>query len=177
VTGKLVTLESYSDPFKARLVAQRLQEAGIPAFLNGETTALTLGGINPTLAPVHLEVPEDEVERAREVLSRPAEQETGIQTEPDEKDPPEDVNASPYLAERAVRAALFGLLFTPALLGIAIQLYSIQLYSLWLAGRIATREEEMAPEWRWKVYTALALDGVGLLLGAIYVRALFILII
>jgi hypothetical protein len=167
-TSKLVTLDTYTDPFKARIVAGKLEAAGIPTYLNGETTAVALTGIT-VAATVKLEIAEEDVERAQQILTAPSEPETGIQTEPTEKEPPEDFNAATSLAERGLRAALIGLLLLPALLGIVIQVYS-----LWLLAKLASHDEEMESSYTWKVYLALAIDAVGLVLGAIYLRVVFL---
>src|SRR5437867_1953930 len=109
-TSKLVVLDSYADPLHAEVVAQKLNAADIRTYINGEAAA----GVNPSHADVKLEIAEEDLERARTILSTPAEPDTGIQTEPDEPDLPEDLNATPAVAERALRGALFGALLTPA---------------------------------------------------------------
>lgn len=165
-TSKLVVLDSFADPIKARLVSQRLEEEGIRTYLNGEEAAATLGGLNPSMVTVKLEIAEEDVERARELLTTPPEPETGIQTAPDEPDPPEDLSATPAVAERALRAALAGSLLMPAIVGMLFYLYS-----LYLATKVASRDEN-EEGFTWKVYLALAINAAGLFLGALYIRAL-----
>jgi hypothetical protein len=169
MTGKLVSLASFTDPFKARIVAQKLEEAGIRTFLEGDTTGEGLTGMGSAVAHVTLDVEEADAERAQEILAAPPPVETGIQTEPDEQDAPEDLTATPSLADHCLRAALFGLLLLPALIGMVMQLYS-----LWLGVKIASREEDLDESHNWKVYTGLAIDAVGLILGAFYVRWLVV---
>jgi len=164
-TSKLVTLESFADPLHARVVAQRLEAAGIHAYVNGEVAH----GVDPSHADVKLEIAEEDLERAREALATPPEPETGIQSAPDEKDADEDLAATPAVAERALRAALYGLLLLPALVGILFQLYS-----LWLTTKVSSRDEDTDGSSTRKVYLALALDAGGLLLGAIYARVVFL---
>lgn len=163
-TSKLVVLDSYADPLHAEVVAQKLNAAGIRTFINGEIAA----GINPSHADVTLEVAEEDAERSRSLLSAPPEPDTGIQTEPDEPDVPEDLSATPAVAERTLRAALFGALLMPAIVGMFFQLYS-----LWLATKFASRDEEEQGS-AWKVYLALGINAVGLFLGAVYIRALIL---
>jgi len=160
-TGKLVILESYADPLHAEVIAQRLNAAGIHTYINGEIAS----GVDPSRADVKLEVAEEDVERARAVLAAPPERDPGLQTEPDEPDVPEDLAATPTVADRSLRAALFGLLLLPVLVGMLFQLYS-----LWLATKVASRDEEDGG-FTWKVWLALAVDAVGLVVGAIYARA------
>jgi hypothetical protein len=164
-TSKLVTLDSFADPLHARVVAQRLEAAGIHAFVNGEVAH----GVDPSHADVKLEIAEEDLERARQVLATPAEPETGIQSAPDEKAPDEDLAGTPAVAERAFRAALYGLLLLPALVGMLFQLYS-----LWLMTKLASRDEDTDGSSTWKVYLALALNAGGLLLGALYARVVYL---
>ena len=167
MTGRLVSLASFTDPFKARILAQKLEEAGIRTFLEGDTAGEALIGMVSAVAHVTLDVEETDAERAQAILASPLPIETGIQTEPDESDAPEDLTATPSLADHCLRAALFGLLLMPALVGIIMQVYS-----LWLGVKIASREEDLDESHNWKVYSALAIDAVGLLLGALYIRYL-----
>src|SRR5262245_10298525 len=163
-TSKLVTLSTYADPLHAEVVAQKLNSEGIHTYINGEIAS----GVNPSRAEVRLEVAEEDLERARAVLAEPPVPQTGIQTEPDEADTPEDLAATPTVADRSLRAALFGLLLLPAIVGLFFQIYS-----LWLATKVASRDEEDGG-FTWKVYLALVIDAIGLVVGAIYVRAVYI---
>src|SRR5438128_788556 len=89
MTGKLVTLASFTDPFKAKIVSQKLEAAGIPTFLEGDTSGEALTGMGSAVAHVTLDVEEADAERARAILEAPPPVETGIQTEPDDTDAPE----------------------------------------------------------------------------------------
>lgn len=167
--GKLVSLASFTDPFKAKIVSQKLEAAGIPTFLEGDTSGEALTGMGSAVAHVKLDVEEADAERARAILEEPAPVETGIQTEPDEKYASEDLTSTPSLADHCLRAAVYGLLLMPALVGIAMQVYS-----LWLAGKIAGREEDLDETHNWKMYSALGIDALGLLLGAFYIHWLVV---
>src|SRR5262249_4239825 len=145
----------------AEVVAQKLNAAGIHTYINGEIAS----GVDPSRADVKLEVAEEDAERARAILATPPERDPGIQTEPDEPDTPEDLAATPTVADRSLRASLFGLLLLPIFVGMLFQIYS-----LWLATKVASRDEDESG-FSWKVYLALAIDALGLVLGAIYVRA------
>jgi len=65
--GKLVTLDSSVTLPEARDAAQKLQAAGIPAYIRGEAAALIAA--DPALAVVQLEVAEEDFEHAQRVLS------------------------------------------------------------------------------------------------------------
>src|SRR5262245_60729798 len=160
-TSKLVVLDSYADPLHAEVVAQRLNAAGIPTTIHGEIAF----GVNPSHPDIKLEIAEEDLERARTILATPPEPDTSIQTEPDEPDTPEDLAATPTVADRSLRAALFGMLLLPIFVGMLFQLYS-----LWLATKVASRDEDESA-FAWKVYLALAIDALGLVLGSLYVIA------
>ncbi len=163
MTDKLVTLASYSDPIQARMVSQRLEAVGIPTYVNGDTSAGLLGGFNASIATVKLDVAESDVERAREVLDVPPPAESAAPEPADEMEPEEDLNSSEALAERAWRAALLGLITLPGL---------VHLFSLWLAFKVAGRDDTLSDNGTTKLYGALAIDGVALVGMALIVRFL-----
>lgn len=65
----LRTIKTYGSPAEAALARARLHEAGISAFLQGEQTGTTLWYVGTALGGVKLQVPENEVPRAMEVLA------------------------------------------------------------------------------------------------------------
>jgi hypothetical protein len=67
----LVTVETFSDPSQAELAQQRLEQAGIPAYLKGAAT--TGESVEPggSFSTIKLQVREDDLERARELLASP----------------------------------------------------------------------------------------------------------
>ena len=64
---KFVILNSWVTLPEARHAAQRLQAAGIPAYIRGEAAALIAA--DPDRAVVRLEVAEEDVEHAQRVLA------------------------------------------------------------------------------------------------------------
>ena len=157
---RLITVGIYSDSIKAHLESNRLEAAGIPTYLEGEDTASAFIGIGAGFVQIKLNVAEHDAERARELLASPPrdEPDTGIQTEPDEPVPSEDLDSSDALIERAWRAALFGLFTLPLLLHI---------YSLVVIGVVAGRDEELSETTTRKMYWALGIDGIVLVGGAV----------
>ena len=163
MSGRLVTLASYSDPMKAQFDQQKLEAAGIPARVNGDIATTALAGINIGIASVKLEVAESDLERAREILSAPKPVETGIQTQPDEVEPPEDPYSGESLIRFAFRAAVIGLVFFPGLLHVMSLSYIIV---------VILRDDTLSPSATRKMYIALAIDGVVLVMAALVVRAI-----
>lgn len=79
----LVTVATYSQPYEAHLAQQRLQEAGIPAFIANEHTISINWLYSNALGGVQVLVPEDRAEEARRLL---AEEPLG-ELPPDYEDP------------------------------------------------------------------------------------------
>ena len=69
---KLITVFTAFNPADAQLVRSRLEAAQFHPFVKGETAALTLEGYALTAGGILVQVPEDEVEDAREFLNAPA---------------------------------------------------------------------------------------------------------
>lgn len=68
-TNTWVTLRSFSTPIEAHLVRSHLEAEGIPCFLRDEHTIGMNWLYSNLLGGVRLCVPEDQVERAKEVLA------------------------------------------------------------------------------------------------------------
>src|SRR3954454_4802566 len=80
---KFVILNSCVTLPEARHAAQRLQAAGIPAYIRGEAAALIAA--DPDRAVVRLEVAEEDVEHAQRVLAWPLGTEASKPVDPDVK--------------------------------------------------------------------------------------------
>ncbi|MFQ5482880.1 MAG: DUF2007 domain-containing protein [Nitrospinaceae bacterium] len=65
----LVTAATFSQPYEAHLAQQRLQEAGIPAFIVNEHTISINWLYSNALGGVQVQVPEDRVQEARGLLA------------------------------------------------------------------------------------------------------------
>lgn len=153
----LVTVLSFNDAVQARLAKERLASVGIPAHLDGDTAAAASQEPGSAPAAIKLEVSEEDLERARELLSRPAE----VLSDEDEEEQEIDPDSAEALATRAWRAAFYGMAILPFLM---------QLYSFWLVLKLLSRNEDVSPAGMRKVYGALAIDGVVLLMLALLLR-------
>ncbi|MBI1916039.1 MAG: DUF2007 domain-containing protein [Planctomycetes bacterium] len=166
----LVTVETFSDQFQAELARQRLEQAGIPTYLNGEATTGAFVGLGRSFSTIKLEVREEDLERARELLAKPPPgmppDVPGVSTGPEDQDevePEPDPDSTEALTARAWRAAVLGMLLFPPCLHV---------YSLWLIARVAARPDDISPEGTLKMYAALVLDGLILVAAAFIVRAM-----
>ena len=128
---KLVTVSTFDMPTEAHLAKGLLEANGLTAFLADELTVGVAWHLSNAVGGIKLQVAESDVERAagilmaREVPSIDVEDrfEDLPDVEESASEPP--LSAGDKLVDRAVRAALLGLIFLP-----------LQLYSLWLLGRL-----------------------------------------
>jgi hypothetical protein len=70
---KLVTISTAFNPADAHVMRTRLEAAGFDVFVKNETAALTLEGYALTAGGIQVQVPEDQVEEAKEFLNTPFE--------------------------------------------------------------------------------------------------------
>ncbi len=66
---RFVTLQHVSDPVQAEMLLDLLEQEGIPATVQGNNHSALLGGLAAAAFRVPLQVPEEDVERAREILA------------------------------------------------------------------------------------------------------------
>jgi hypothetical protein len=168
---KLVTIATFSDQFQAELARQRLDEAGIPASLNGEATAGAFAGLGRSFSTIKLEVREEDLDRARDLLGEPPSpmqpDAPGVPAGPEDREevePEPDPDSTEALLARAWKAAVLGMFLCPPCLHV---------YSLWLIARVAGRPDDISPEGTFKMYAALVLDGLVLVAAAFIARAMF----
>jgi hypothetical protein len=64
-----VTVATFADPTEADLVKEFLETEGIQVLVSGELTAAVYAGFGDMVGGVQLQVPEDQAERAREILT------------------------------------------------------------------------------------------------------------
>jgi hypothetical protein len=157
----MVTLVSFSDPFRAEAARARLEAAGIPVLLQGEESVNAFSGLGAGFTSIKLEVPQDEVERAHNILAAPQERSTEFTADqPEEEDPAPEPESAEGTAIRAWRAALFGMFTLPLLLHI---------YSFWLVLKAILNDETLSPVGTRHLYGALAIDGLVFLAVALFV--------
>jgi len=165
----LVTIGTFSEPSQAELAQQRLEEGGISTYLKGAAPTGKDTGLEGSFSTIKLQVRQDDLERARELLAAPvppAEAEEPDEREEDDAEEPYDPESTEALAVRAWRAALIGLL--PPLW------VFLHFYSLWLLAKLSSRPDEVSPGGMWRVYGALAIDGFVLVGVALIVRSVFL---
>ena len=66
---QLVTVFSAFNPAEAQLARSRLEAAGFHALVANELAALSMDGYAMAVGGIHVQVPENEVVEARELLS------------------------------------------------------------------------------------------------------------
>lgn len=86
MSGRFITIRHVADPVEAEMLADLLQQEGIPTTIPGNNhSAMLGGGLAAAAFRVPLQVPEEEAERARAIL--------GALEEYDEVDPALDARA------------------------------------------------------------------------------------
>ena len=151
--GKLVTVATFDMPTEAHLAKGLLEANGLAAFLADELTVGVAWHLSNAIGGIKLQVPETDVERATGILA--AREDSSINAEDGFVDLPEaeESEIEPPSSEadktvdRAVRAALLGLLLLP-----------LQLYSLWLLGRLTLSNQKVSPNKRRRIRLAVVLN-------------------
>ena len=150
---KLVTVGTFDMPTEAHLAKGLLEANGLEAFLADELTVGVAWHLSNAVGGIKLQVPETDVERATGILA--AREDSSIDAEDGLADRPEvdESEAEPTSStgdrtvDRALRAALLGLLLLP-----------LQLYSLGLLGRLTFSSQKVSPRKRRRMALALLLN-------------------
>lgn len=162
----LVTVAILDSPTEAKLAKNRLEFAGIHAYLADETTPATALHLTDPLGGIKLQVAEQDADDALAILEQQTprlseEEKTGFATaatleklapEPEEIEEP----ATPRekLAEKTLRTAVFGFLFFPILF-----------YSFYLMCQVAFSPERLAGKPRRQFKFAVLINGTVILVG------------
>ncbi len=174
----LVTVARFDNSVEANLARNRLEEAGLRAALLDDNTVDIVWALSNALGGVKLQVRAADAEQARRVLdgdegdeagadaagAEPAEG-LGAELAAEEVEPDED--AGPPATERdrnagrALRAALFGLLFWP-----------LQFYAFWLLLKVYLSDEPLQAQPRRHALVAAAVNLPAMLLFCVLVRFL-----
>jgi hypothetical protein len=190
MNDELVTIATFDNTVQANLVRNQLAAAGIRATLVDEHTVGLNWMWSNAIGGVKLIVREEDYEDAARLLADPgAEQEVDdagqtfldeVETdevETDEADADDLSNdvAEPEIAEpkggptqreqdaeRALRAACFGILLGP-----------LQLYAAWLLLSVWFSRERLGPEYLRKAWRALAICGPFLFLWLLMIKIMF----
>lgn len=188
MSDELVTIATFDNTVQAHLVRNQLAAAGIRATLVDEHTVGLNWALSNAIGGVKLIVREEDYDAAARILASPgAEEELDDEgqtfldeAEADEADAVDDKDsknqsAEPDVdepkggptqreqdAERALRAAYFGILLQP-----------LQLYAAWLVLGVWLSQERLGPEYRRKAWRALAISVPFLLLWLLMIKIMF----
>ena len=135
--SKLVTIRTHLDPTMAELDRARLAGSGIEAVLPEQFTAQNSWQLINAVGGVRLQVHEEDVPIARQLLGESPMDEGSM-----------GLNAKEQLADRMANTVMVGLLFPP-----------LQYYALWLLLRLWGMEGPMRPMLRRKYLIAASLNG------------------
>ena len=156
MAGKMVTVATFDMPTEAHLAKGLLEANGLTAFLADELTVGVAWHLSNAIGGVKLQVAEDDVERAASILAAREDRsiEAGAELtdvaemDESERDPPP--SAGDNAVDRAVRAALLGLILFP--------FFPLYFYSLWLLGRLTFSSVKVSPHKRRRMRLAVLLN-------------------
>ena len=154
--GKLVTVGTFDMPTEAHLAKGLLEANGLETFLADELTVGVAWHLSNALGGIKLQVPETDVERATGILAAREDSsidaEEGLSNLPEMEESENEPlpSASDKAVDRALRAALLGLILFPFL--------PLYLYSLWLLGRLMFSKEKVSHHKRWRRRLAVLLN-------------------
>jgi hypothetical protein len=179
VADNLVTVATFWSPIEANLARNRLEAAGLRAFLAGEESVGMAWYLTNAFGGIKLQVRDEEAQEAHSILaegnaSSPAASRHTAEAlsplseleqpgEPSETDVAESVpvpTSREQNADRAFRGAVFGLLLLP-----------LQLYVFWLLVKVFVAEERLDPKQCRNAVVAAIINlpvmlGLGLLFRA-----------
>ena len=153
---KLVTVGTFDMPTEAHLAKGLLEANGLEAFLADELTVGVAWHLSNAVGGIKLQVPETDVERATGILAArddsSIDAENGLADRPEVKESEAEPTSSTgdRTVDRALRAALLGLILFPFL--------PLQVYSLWLLGRLTFSSQKVSPHKRRRMALALLLN-------------------
>jgi len=167
---KLVTVAEFSDSVQAAMARNYLAAAGVPAFLSDEATVATAWHLAGALGGIKLQVAEEDEGPARQLMAEialagaePAREDRGADL-PGEPDDDEQIRltAREEDAHRALKGAIFGILFCP-----------LQVYVFWLLLKVFASGQPLGARYRGEAIVAAAINLPFLLLILVLLRAMF----
>jgi hypothetical protein len=170
---RLVTIATFETPIEASIARSALESAGIRAFLLDDQVAGMNWAFTNAIGGVKLQVSSDDLPSAKKVLNDaspaefPKEYEVfddGFGNEPSQEEESQDAEDEPLTpseenADRAFRAAVFGLLFLP-----------LQLYVSWLLLNIFFSNEPLRPRQRSRALLAGVINVPFLLIFLVLLK-------
>ena len=156
MAGKLVTVGTFDMPTEAHLAKGLLEANGLTAFLADELTVGVAWHLSNAVGGIKLQVPETDVERATGILAAredpSIDAEEGLSNLPEMEESEYEPlpSASDKAVDRALRAALLGLILFP--------FFPLYFYSLWLLGRLLFSGEKVSHHKRRRMRLAVLLN-------------------
>lgn len=141
MTDALVTVAGFNTAAEAHILRGRLEEEGIRATVADEDTVNMAWHLGQAVGGVKVQVAAEDTDRARAVI---AQLDARAKEAPDTA---EDADPRDLTARRALRAAFLGILIPP-----------LQLYSLWLVGRLAFTGDGASTAMQVRMALSLLLD-------------------
>lgn len=159
------TLIRFATLGEARVAAGLLEAAGIEAFVPDEVTTNVAPHLSNALGGYRLQVPRDDVARARAALAQDdaEDDERALHRETRDADDPRP-GPREAAALRAWRAAIIGLIVFPPLL---------HLFSLTQLAVVLSSSEPLPAPARWRALAALVIDAVAILVSLALLQALY----
>jgi len=136
-----VTVARFNTAVEAHILAGRLESEGIHTTITDAETVTMAWHLSQAVGGIKVQVSPDDVERARAII---AENMASREIEPDDED---EGDLRRQVARRALLAAFFGVAIPP-----------LQVYSLWLVGRLLSSHFGPIQGVRWRIILALVLD-------------------
>jgi hypothetical protein len=156
--NEFAIIATFTNPAEAQIAQARLEEDGVPAFLDNYETASALWTITSAIGGIRLRVPRELEAKARQILAQTpiAGNATDIhddEEQPDDDEPYESLSSREETAERAFKSAILGLLFFPLLF-----------YTCWLVIRVWQSDEPLRGGSRTRAWWAAGIAGCFLAL-------------
>ncbi len=147
---ELVTVAVFTNSIEATLAQQRLEAEGIAAFLKDEATVNVAWYLTIAVGGIKLLVLREQAKQAASILAEASQEDySALLEEEEEKPTVPRASVADRLAERAFRAAVFGLAFLP-----------LQLYSLWLLVRVVVSRRKMRRKGWIQSGAAMGIDSI-----------------
>jgi putative signal transducing protein len=172
MSDRLATVATFRSPVEANLARNRLEAAGIEAFLADEETVGMVWHLTNALGGIKLQVGDRDVGEALAILAESEALELPAAGQADEALPPTSGEKQPWElgrvevdepevaltsreqnADRALRGTVLGLLLLP-----------LQLYAFWLLLKVFVSDERLSPDKRRRAVVA-AIINLPLMFG------------
>ena len=152
MTKSMVTVATFGIPFDAHIARGRLEDAGVHVHIADEHLVGVASHLGPAVGGIKVQVRASDAERALSILNAPSPIESAAPKTEEESNQLED------LSHRALATAFFGIVIPP-----------LQLYSMWLIGRLLLSRDARSRSIQRRVIFAATLDLWVFVLMAAYI--------